>query len=60
MPMSSGTITSCVPRDGGKLLVASNGAYGDRIIKMAQVYGIPVVSIHAKEDEMFAPEQVDE
>lgn len=37
-------VTSCVPspENGGRLLVASNGAYGQRMAKMAEMAGIDV------------------
>ena len=43
-------IGSVVPKTGGKLLVASNGAYGDRMVKIAKVLGIPVdfISFHER------------
>ena len=33
-------ISSCIP-DDGKLLILSNGAYGSRLAKMAEIYRIP-------------------
>jgi 2-aminoethylphosphonate-pyruvate transaminase len=33
---------SAVPRAGGKLLVAANGAYGERMVAIARVLGIPL------------------
>lgn len=36
-------ISSVIP-DGGKLLVLVNGAYGERMVKMANVHHIPVIA----------------
>lgn len=38
-------ISSVIPADG-KLLVLTNGAYGDRIVQMAQVHGIPTAILN--------------
>ncbi len=38
-------ISSVVPRTGGKLLVISNGAYGQRMIEIATRLDIPVVQV---------------
>ncbi|MBD1382165.1 2-aminoethylphosphonate--pyruvate transaminase [Metabacillus arenae] len=35
-------IGSVIPQDKGKLLIATNGAYGDRIVQMAKMLNIPV------------------
>jgi 2-aminoethylphosphonate-pyruvate transaminase len=43
---------SAVPRHGGKLLVAANGAYGERMLAIARVLGIPLappVRAHERE-----------
>ena len=50
-------VTSVVPRDGGKLLVASNGAYGDRMAQMAKLAGIDYKLI--KYTETQAPSAAD-
>lgn len=34
-----------LPRTGGKLLVAENGAYGKRMARMASLFGVPVVTL---------------
>jgi 2-aminoethylphosphonate-pyruvate transaminase len=43
---------TALPRVGGKLLVGVNGAYGERMVKMASVLGIPLappVRVHERE-----------
>ncbi len=42
-------ISSVVPRDG-KLLVVINGAYGERIARIASVHGIETVALRCAED----------
>jgi 2-aminoethylphosphonate-pyruvate transaminase len=44
-------ISSAVPR-GKKLLVVVNGAYGDRILTIAQRHGIETVIVRAKENKL--------
>lgn len=44
-------ISSAMPREG-KLLVVVNGAYGDRIVSIAQRYGIDTVIVRAKENKL--------
>ena len=43
-------IGSIIPKTSGKLLVASNGAYGDRMVKISKVLNIPVdiLSFHER------------
>merc|ERR1712151_911921 len=55
-------VNSCVPppEKGGRLLVASNGAYGLRMAKMAEMYGIPVDVIQYGETDRVRPEDVRE
>ncbi len=48
-------LSSVVPFDG-KLLVLVNGAYGERIRKIAMVHRIPVVVLQTAEDTYPAPE----
>lgn len=50
-------ISSCVPRDGS-LLVLVNGAYGRRIVRIAQTYGIACATVQNPEDQPFTAEQV--
>ena len=52
-------IVSAMP-PSGKLLAVVNGAYGDRIIKIAQVHGIETVVQRYRENEMPSVEAVDE
>ncbi|MED4532833.1 2-aminoethylphosphonate--pyruvate transaminase [Metabacillus fastidiosus] len=57
-------IGTVMPRDGGKLLVIANGAYGDRIIQICEVLNIPHIvhavdeceSIHVNDVEHFLKE----
>jgi 2-aminoethylphosphonate-pyruvate transaminase len=44
-------ISSAMPRKG-KLLVIINGAYGERILAIAQRYGIETITIRAKENAL--------
>jgi 2-aminoethylphosphonate-pyruvate transaminase len=44
-------VSSCIP-PGGKLLVIVNGAYGDRLAKMAQIHGIETIVLRYKENEL--------
>ena len=49
-------ISSIVPRaKAGKLLALVNGAYGERIVKMAAVHGIPCEVLRAGEDTPIDP-----
>jgi len=43
-------VNTCIP-SSGRLLVASNGAYGIRMAKMAEMYGIPVDILSYSETE---------
>jgi 2-aminoethylphosphonate-pyruvate transaminase len=47
-----------VPRDG-KLLVLVNGAYGQRMVRMAHYHGRPAVTIEAPEDQPNDPAALD-
>jgi 2-aminoethylphosphonate-pyruvate transaminase len=51
-------ISSCVPKTG-KLLVAINGAYGERIAKIAAIHKIPFQTIVFGEDEVTYPAAVE-
>lgn len=53
-------INSCVPgRDaGGRLLVASNGAYGLRMAKIAEMYGVDVDVIQYSETDRVSASDV--
>lgn len=50
------TVSSVVPKQGGKLLVLSNGAYGKRMAEIARIHGIPVSIRHYGEREAPRPE----
>jgi 2-aminoethylphosphonate-pyruvate transaminase len=51
-------IASAMPPEG-KLLAVVNGSYGDRIVKIAQVYGIETVVQKYRENELPSVEAVD-
>ncbi|HEX6882858.1 MAG TPA: 2-aminoethylphosphonate--pyruvate transaminase [Planctomycetota bacterium] len=53
-------LSSIVPRTGAKLLALVNGAYGERIVKMAAVHGIPCTVLRAGEDTPIEPARVAE
>ena len=44
-------IQTAIPRQGGKLVLFSNGAYGDRIGSMAKYLDIPTVAVRFDELE---------
>ena len=50
-------IGSVIPPDG-KLLVLVNGAYGRRMVQMAEVLRIPVTAVETSEDQSPTPAQV--
>ncbi|WP_033613615.1 2-aminoethylphosphonate--pyruvate transaminase [Lactiplantibacillus fabifermentans] len=54
------TIGTAIPRDGATLLIAINGAYGQRISEIAEYYRIPHVDIVFNEDEAVAPARISE
>lgn len=45
-----GVISSVIPHEG-KLLVLINGAYGERMLKMAEIHHIPVLPLRVPEDQ---------
>lgn len=49
------TIGTALPKEGGKLAVAVNGAYGERIVQIAKVLGIPVTVIRFDERSAVDP-----
>jgi 2-aminoethylphosphonate-pyruvate transaminase len=51
-------VTSTIPPNG-KLLVIINGAYGKRLVKIAQIHKIPVVALECPENQTPRPEDVD-
>lgn len=51
-------LSSIVPRTEGKLLALVNGAYGERIVKLAAVHGIPCTVLRVGEDTPIDPRQV--
>ena len=53
-------IGSVVPRSGQKILILSNGAYGERMIQMASILGIPVIPLRTPEDICPSSEAVAE
>jgi len=50
-------LSSAIPR-GGKLLALVNGAYGERIVKMAGAHGIPCEVLRCGEDTPVDPRAV--
>jgi 2-aminoethylphosphonate-pyruvate transaminase len=52
-------ISSVIPADG-KLVVLTNGAYGDRIVQMARVHGIETAVIDYGEVTPAAPEPLED
>ncbi|MBI5119435.1 MAG: 2-aminoethylphosphonate--pyruvate transaminase [Rhodospirillales bacterium] len=53
-------IGTLLPRRNAKLLVLVNGAYGHRLVKIAQVLGRPVDFMEWTEDEPVSPSQLAE
>ena len=51
-------VASTIP-PGGKMLVAVNGAYGRRLVKITQILGIDVEAIEYPENEPIKPEDID-
>lgn len=51
------TVTTAIPRDG-HLLVLINGAYGERIAKMARIHGIGLTEYKTDEDVLPDPQLV--
>lgn len=49
---------TCAVRPTGKLLIVSNGAYGERMADIARCAGIPHVHVALKETEQVTPETV--
>ncbi|MEK3806171.1 2-aminoethylphosphonate--pyruvate transaminase [Bacillus sp. FSL H8-0547] len=52
-------ISSVIPRAGGRLFVACNGAYGERIAEMAAILDIPVLVYRENEQTMLNPDTID-
>jgi len=50
-------ISSCIPSDR-KLLVVSNGAFGERFNEIAQVHNLQTVHLRREWGELIAPEEV--
>lgn len=51
---------SVIPRDGSKLLILNNGAYGIRMARSATAMGLPFVQMIDSEEEAHSPEHVEE
>jgi len=47
-------IGTLLPKQGGKLLVLVNGAYGQRIAQIARYLNIPTLTLHAAEHEWIS------
>ncbi|WP_211747725.1 2-aminoethylphosphonate--pyruvate transaminase [Paenibacillus sp. Marseille-Q4541] len=54
------TIGTVLPREGAKLAVAVNGAYGERIVQMAEILGIPVTAVRFDERQAVDPDVLEE
>ena len=52
-------LTSAIPQDG-KLLILINGAYGERMSKIAEVHRIPTVALRTPEDDVPDPKSMRE
>jgi 2-aminoethylphosphonate-pyruvate transaminase len=52
-------LSSAAPA-GGKLLILINGAYGERMLKIAQVHQIPVAALRCPENEVIAPQGLEQ
>ncbi len=52
------SVVSSVIGENDHLLVLSNGAYGERIVKMALIHRLPHTVIRFEEDEAVDPETV--
>jgi 2-aminoethylphosphonate-pyruvate transaminase len=52
-------IGTLLPRQGGKLLVLVNGAYGHRMVKMTKIMGRPVEFMEWAEDQLVSPAEVE-
>ncbi len=52
-------ISSAIPPDG-KLLIVVNGAYGERIVKIARVHGIETQVLSYRENELPSIDDVDQ
>src|SRR5580658_7105492 len=50
---------SAIPRDGGKVLILNNGAYGIRMIRSCQALGIPFVEMLDPEEHAHDPARVE-
>ncbi|MDQ6420659.1 2-aminoethylphosphonate--pyruvate transaminase [Paenibacillus sp. LHD-117] len=52
------TIGTALPKEGGKLAIAVNGAYGERIVQIAQTLGIETAVLRFDEREPVDPAKV--
>ena len=50
-------ISSVIPRDG-KLLVATNGIYGERLDRIAAIHGVPRIVVRSAEDAPLCQESI--
>ncbi|CAM4336844.1 2-aminoethylphosphonate--pyruvate transaminase [Paenibacillus alkaliterrae] len=48
-------IGTALPREGGRLAIAVNGAYGERIVQIAEVLGIPTTVVRFDERSAIDP-----
>ncbi|WP_246147512.1 2-aminoethylphosphonate--pyruvate transaminase [Secundilactobacillus folii] len=54
------TLGTAIPKQNATLLIAANGAYGERMIEIAEYLDIPHVSLEIPEDQPVSLETVEE
>jgi 2-aminoethylphosphonate-pyruvate transaminase len=54
------SVISSVVKKEDKLLVIANGAYGERIIKMAKIHQLNLLELRFEEDEIISPSVTEE
>lgn len=54
------TIGTAVPKQDATLLVAANGAYGERMIEIAEYLDIPYVALEVPEDQTVSLDEVED
>lgn len=53
------TIGTVIPRQGAKLLIAANGAYGNRIVQMSDVLEVDTITVLADECKPVQPKDIE-
>jgi 2-aminoethylphosphonate--pyruvate transaminase/phosphonoacetaldehyde hydrolase len=54
------TLGTAIPRENATLMIAANGAYGERMAEMATYLQIPFITVHAPEDQPITMDLVSE